>query len=104
MKRGLAVSIAIALAAGPALGASPFRETVLAARETAGPDSAPLAPPAFISPAMERPEIQVLLSSVDMTVSLIDAYGRCRDEDQGHEQCMAMIRATLAHARSMIGH
>ena len=50
-----------------------------------------------------RPEIQVLLSSIDMTVSLIDAYGRCRDDSKSHERCMAIIRNTLDHAREMIG-
>jgi hypothetical protein len=54
-------------------------------------------------PAFDRPEVQVLLSSIDMTVSLIDAYGRCREEAKGHEECMAIIRSTLDHARSMIG-
>ena len=52
---------------------------------------------------VERPEIQVLLSSIDMTVSLIDAYGRCRDDAATHERCMTIIRNTLAHARSLIG-
>ena len=47
---------------------------------------------------------RVLLSSVDMTISLIDAYGQCRDEANTHEQCMSLIRETLDHARSMIGH
>ena len=56
------------------------------------------------SPSFNRPEIQVLLSSIDMTVSLIDAYGRCREEPKGHEECMTIIRSTLDHARSMIGH
>ena len=52
----------------------------------------------------ERPDLQVLLSSIDMTVSLIDAYGRCREEGNGHEACMQMIRNTLEEARSLIGH
>ena len=56
------------------------------------------------SPSFNRPEIQVLLSSIDMTVSLIDAYGRCREEPKSHEECMTIIRSTLDHARSMIGH
>jgi len=46
----------------------------------------------------------VLLSSIDMTVSLIDAYGQCREKESTHEQCMAIIRETLDHARRMIGH
>jgi hypothetical protein len=60
-------------------------------------------PPA-IAPGAERPGLRVLLSSVDMTISLIDAYGQCRDEANTHEQCMSLIRETLDHARSMIGH
>ena len=39
-----------------------------------------------------------------MTVSLIDAYGRCRDEAKTHDRCMAIIRNTLDQARSLIGH
>jgi hypothetical protein len=39
-----------------------------------------------------------------MTISLIDAYGQCRDQANTHEQCMSLIRETLDHARSMIGH
>ena len=60
-------------------------------------------PPAG-APDTERPGLRVLLSSVDMTISLIDAYGQCRDEANTHEQCMSLIRETLDHARSMIGH
>jgi hypothetical protein len=52
----------------------------------------------------ERPNLRVLLSSIDMTVSLIDAYGQCREKGSTHEQCMAIIRETLDHARRMIGH
>lgn len=48
-------------------------------------------------------EIRTLLSSIDMTVSLIDAYGQCRDEGKDHEQCMSIIRETLEHARGLIG-
>ena len=51
----------------------------------------------------EHPDLQVLLSSIDMTVSLIDAYGRCRDDAKSHEQCMAIIRNTLDQARQLIG-
>lgn len=51
----------------------------------------------------QRAELQVLLSSIDMTVSLIDAYGRCRDEQKSHDECMTIIRNTLAHARTLIG-
>ena len=60
-------------------------------------------PPAS-APDTERPGLRVLLSSVDMTISLLDAYGQCRDEANTHEQCMSLIRETLDHARSMIGH
>ena len=56
------------------------------------------------APDAGRPGLRVLLSSVDMTISLIDAYGQCRDEANTHEQCMSLIRETLDHARSMIGH
>ena len=59
-------------------------------------------PPASASDT-ESPGLRVLLSSVDMTISLIDAYGQCRDEANTHEQCMSLIRETLDHARSMIG-
>jgi hypothetical protein len=38
-----------------------------------------------------------------MTVSLIDAYGRCRDDAKSHQRCMSIIRNTLDHAREMIG-
>ena len=51
----------------------------------------------------DRPDLQVLLSSIDMTVSLIDAYGRCRDDAKPHERCMAIIRNTLDQARGLIG-
>lgn len=53
--------------------------------------------------ALDPPELRVLLSSIGMTVSLIDAYGRCREKDKTHDQCMALIRTTLTHARQMIG-
>ncbi len=52
---------------------------------------------------LDPPELHTLLSSIDMTVSLIDAYGQCRDEDKTHENCMQLIRATLEHAKQMIG-
>ena len=38
-----------------------------------------------------------------MTVSLIDAYGRCRDDAKSHDRCMSIIRNTLDQAREMIG-
>jgi hypothetical protein len=60
-------------------------------------------PPAG-EPGAEAPGLRVLLSSVDMTISLIDAYGQCRDQANTHEQCMSMIRETLDHARSVLGH
>ena len=37
------------------------------------------------------------------TVSLIDAYGRCRDDSKSHERYKEIIRNTLDHAREMIG-
>lgn len=67
----------------------------------AQPPAAP-PPPLPGSVTADRPDVQVLLSSIDMTVSLIDAYGRCRDDDKGHERCMTIIRNTLEQARSMI--
>jgi hypothetical protein len=51
---------------------------------------------------LDTPELHALLSSIDMTVSLIDAYGQCRDEGKTHEKCMQLIRATLEHAKQMI--
>ena len=60
--------------------------------------------PRASAPDTEQPGLRVLLSSVDMTISLIDAYGQCRDEANTHEQCMSLIRETLDHARSLIGH
>ncbi|HEY5657518.1 MAG TPA: hypothetical protein VIY27_06985 [Myxococcota bacterium] len=47
--------------------------------------------------------LRVLLSSVDMTIYLIDAYGQCRDKGNAHEACMALIRETLDHARGLLG-
>lgn len=52
---------------------------------------------------LEPTDMRVLLSSIDVTVSLLDVYGQCRDEDLEHEPCMAMIRSTLGHARNLIG-
>ncbi len=52
---------------------------------------------------LDPQELHTLLSSIDMTVSLIDAYGQCRDEGKTHENCMQLIRATLEHAKEMIG-
>ncbi len=47
-------------------------------------------------------KLQVLLSSIDMTVGLIDAYGQCRDQGKSHDECMAALRATLDHAEQML--
>lgn len=99
MKLAAALALALCLAL-PAAGApSPDRQH----RDVsaAGPPVLPQVRPP--SSAEERFEVQVLLSSIDMTVSLIDAYGRCREEERSHDACMAMIRTTLEHARGMIG-
>lgn len=88
--------LALGLTAGFA-GAGPGFEPVA---HRAGADvSAPSPAPAG---GLDAPEVQVLLSSIDMTVSLIDAYGKCRDEARPHEACIRMIRATLAEAREII--
>lgn len=47
-------------------------------------------------------EVRILLSSVDMTLGLLDAYGQCREEGLPHDECMDSIRATLEHTRAMI--
>ena len=82
-----------------------------AARAASSPDARPAAARGDLDPipvpppsASDRLEVQVLLSSIDMTVSLIDAYGSCREEERSHEDCMVMIRSTLDHARRMIGN
>jgi hypothetical protein len=54
-------------------------------------------------PQLDEPALRVLLSSVEMTVNLLDAYGHCRDEGMQHQPCMSIIRTTLSHARNMIG-
>jgi hypothetical protein len=95
MRIAVLATIALTLVAGVSL-AAPQPETTPDTRAT----ESDLPEPA---PSFDRPEVQVLLSSIDMTVSLIDAYGRCREEAKGHEECMAIIRSTLDHARSMIG-
>ena len=59
--------------------------------------------PTAADPGLEPTDMRVLLSSIDVTVSLLDVYGQCRDEDLAHEPCMAMIRSTLGHARGLIG-
>ena len=59
--------------------------------------------PAASGSGLEPTDMRVLLSSIDVTVSLLDVYGQCRDEDLEHEPCMAMIRSTLGHARNLIG-
>ena len=75
---------------------------LVVASNAPGPGNALLPSPKGLDVA--APEVQVLLSSIEMTVSLIDAYGRCRDDEKTHERCMRIIRNTLEHARSMIGH
>ena len=96
-------AVSLLLLGGPSL-AAPVAEGGPARRAAAqkiGPGSGEVPVPRV---GFDRPEVQVLLSSIDMTVSLIDAYGRCRDEDNGHEACMQMIRNTLEEARNLIGH
>jgi hypothetical protein len=98
-----------------ALGIAAFTLTATAAAAVAppAPDSAANAsgrsdPANGRSPLSsndgETPDLRVLLSSIDMTVSLIDAYGQCREGESSHKDCMAIIRETLDHARRMIGH
>lgn len=91
----LALALAAPAAAGPSRKSDDLRFTL-----TPGREPAPATPSRGSN---ERLEVQVLLSSIDMTVSLIDAYGSCREEERSHEECMAMIRNTLEHARRMIG-
>ncbi len=87
-----------AVVASAALAPGGFEEAASELSRATAKESAASAPDA------DRPGLRVLLSSVDMTISLIDAYGQCRDEANTHEQCMSLIRETLDHARSMIGH
>jgi len=66
---------------------------------SAGPDGA-AAEPRTVS---RDTEVRILLSSVDMTLGLLDAYGQCREEGLPHDECMEAIRTTLEHTRGMIG-
>ena len=103
MMRGIPVAaFVVALVASFAWGITQAQRS-LAAQPPAHEQPAPLMPPLPGFTAADRPEIQVLLSSIDMTVSLIDAYGRCRDDAKSHERCMSIIRNTLEHARGLIG-
>jgi hypothetical protein len=106
MKRGIPVAaFVVAMVAMFSLGApviARMPDTALVVASNApGPGNALLPSPKGLDVA--APEVQVLLSSIEMTVSLIDAYGRCRDDEKTHERCMRIIRNTLEHARSMIG-
>ena len=102
MKISLAVAVfltcLIAVVASAALAPSGFEEAASELSRLTAQE-----PPAGAAGA-EAPGLRVLLSSVDMTISLIDAYGQCRDQANTHEQCMSMIRETLDHARSVLGH
>jgi hypothetical protein len=106
MKRGIPVAaFVVAMVAMFSLGAPVIARMpeagVVVASNAPGPGHAGVPPPRGLDVA--APEVQVLLSSIEMTVSLIDAYGRCRDDEKTHERCMRIIRNTLEHARSMIG-
>ena len=107
MKRAIPVAaFVVAMVAMFSLGApviARMPDTALVVASNApGPGQAVLPTPKGLN--VPAPEVQVLLSSIEMTVSLIDAYGRCRDDEKTHERCMRIIRNTLEHARSMIGH
>lgn len=106
MKRGIPVAaFVVAMVAMFSLGAPVIARmpdnALVVASNAPGPGNALLPSPKGLDVA--APEVQVLLSSIEMTVSLIDAYGRCRDDEKTHERCMRIIRNTLEHARSMIG-
>jgi hypothetical protein len=106
MKRGIPVAaFVVAMVAMFSLGAPVIARMpdtgLVIASNAPGPGDALVPAPAGLDVA--APEVQVLLSSIEMTVSLIDAYGRCRDDEKTHERCMRIIRNTLEHARSMIG-
>lgn len=98
MKSGVAAAIAVlALGLPPAaLGAEPVGPRGLPI------DRAAPRPPGRSGDEAFEARLQVLLSSIDMTVGLIDAYGQCRDGDKTHEECMRALRATLDHAKQMI--
>jgi hypothetical protein len=106
MNRGIPVAaFVVAMVAMFSLGAPVIARmpdtNLLVASKAPGPGNVLLPSPKGLDVA--APEVQVLLSSIEMTVSLIDAYGRCRDDEKTHERCMRIIRNTLEHARSMIG-
>jgi hypothetical protein len=82
--------------------------TLAACAMAAAPGPGAAVPPVSRSGRAEQSgaaagDVRVLLSSVDMTVRLIDAYGQCRERPESHERCMAILRETLDHARSMLG-
>ncbi len=98
MKAGLAAAITVLLLGFPltALGSEPVGPAGSSADRV-------MPPPPGISPdKVLNARMQVLLSSIDMTVGLIDAYGQCRDESKTHEECMRALRTTLDHAKQMI--
>ena len=53
--------------------------------------------------AMDPARLDAMLDNIDMTLGLIDAYGECREAGRSHQDCMTLIRATLDHARQLIG-
>ena len=102
MTRGMSLAaFLIALIFCFGLGLAQTEEVRAAQRVAHSPNGPGVPLPGFDED--DGPEFQVLLSSIDMTVSLIDAYGRCRDDSKSHQRCMSIIRNTLDHARSMIG-
>jgi hypothetical protein len=98
MKVGVAAAIAVlGLGISPAaLGSEPFEPAGHAADR-----GKPLLAGRSGDEAFDA-RLQVLLSSIDMTVGLIDAYGQCRDRGKTHDECMAALRATLDHAKQLI--
>jgi hypothetical protein len=104
-------AVALATAVGvnaEADNAAPF--TIATLNQNADRDQA-LATPSHLHPVgqevpvadLDEPALRVLLSSVEITVNLLDAYGHCRAEGMPHAPCMSIIRSTLGHARNLIG-
>ena len=90
----IALGLGAALLAGPA----PALEPSLA---PAPPMGLPTHPPFELG--SERPvEVQVLLHSIELSLDLLDAYGRCREDSRDHAECMAILRSSLLEARTRI--
>jgi hypothetical protein len=102
MQRRIA-ALAVALSLGAPASAAPFGESPVVLRRVVAAPPIPDSVPAPRIGEEPRIEVQVLLSSIDMTVSLIDAYGSCREHGASHDACMEMIRTTLEHARRTLG-